>query len=80
VKDEMREIKKLVDECPYETRLAVTAQVFRSLCTHAREGGSFRFLIYDRLGFDSDAYSVLYLAGGMVISNDFILSNEKVVK
>lgn len=65
---------KLVDECPYETRLAVTAWVFDHLCKHATEGGTFRYLIYDRLGFDMDAYVPLYMAGGMTISNEFDLS------
>ena len=31
--------------------------------------GSFRYLIYDCMGFDSSAYSPLYLAGGMAIMN-----------
>lgn len=57
-----------------EARLWWTAQVFRSIVEHAREGGSFRQLIYGRLGFDVDAYAPLYLAGGMTISNEFILA------
>ncbi len=46
----------LVAECPYETRLAVTAWVMEKIVEHAREGGTFRYLIYDRLGFGPDAY------------------------
>jgi hypothetical protein len=65
---------KLVEECQYETRLAVTAWVFDHLCKHAEEGGTFRYLIYDRLGFGPDAYVPLYMAGGMTISNEFDLS------
>lgn len=64
---------KLVDECPYETKLAVAAWVFKALVDHAREGGTFRYLIYDRLGFGPDAYVPLYEAGGMTISNEFNL-------
>jgi hypothetical protein len=45
------------------------AWVFRHIADHLREGGTFRYLIYDRMGFDSDAYSTLYGAGGMDISN-----------
>lgn len=59
-----------VDE---ETRLAVTAQVMRAIVDHAAEGGSFRYLIYDRLGFGFEAYVPLYNAGGMTISNEFTL-------
>lgn len=58
----------------YEDRLLVTADVFRHIVDHAVEGGSFRYLIYERLGFDLDAYTPLYLAGGMEISNNFVLA------
>ena len=64
----------LVENCPYETRLAVTAWVFKAICDHAKERGTFRYLIYDRLGFGHDAYMPLYLAGGMEISNEFSLT------
>lgn len=76
-----RELKegypKLVEACPYETRLAVTAWVFKHIVKHAKEGGSFRYLIYDRLGFKQDAYAPLYMSGGMVISNEFDLSKDR---
>lgn len=51
------------------TRLAVVAWVFEALSDHEREGGTFRHLIYDRLGFGGSAYVPLYEAGGMVVSN-----------
>lgn len=65
---------KLVEDCPYETRLAVAAWVFEAIVAHAKHGGTFRYLIYERLGFDLDAYYPLYCAGGMTISNEFDLS------
>ena len=52
-------------------KIELVAWVFRNLVEHAKEGGSFRHLIYTRLGFDADAYGPLYEAGGMVISNEF---------
>lgn len=64
---------KLVEACPYQMRLAVTAQVFKAIVDHAADGGTFRYLIYERLGFGADAYVPLYLAGGMTISNEFEL-------
>lgn len=67
---------KLVEECPYETRLAITSWVFKHIVEHAKEPGSFRYLIYDRLGFDFDAYVPLYCAGGMTISNEFRLDEN----
>ena len=64
-------LNDLVENCHYETKLAVTAWVFKNIVEHAREGGSYRYLIYDRLGFDADAYVTLFEAGGMEISNEF---------
>src|SRR5882672_283904 len=69
---------KLVAECPYETRLAVTAQVFKAIVDHATEGGTFRHLIYNRLGFGPDSYIPLYEAGGLTIHNEFNLNAEGV--
>jgi hypothetical protein len=66
-----------VRDCPYDVRLAVTEWVFQTICDHARQGGSFRYLIYNRLGFDMDAYSPLYCAGGMDISNEFNLPSRE---
>lgn len=68
---------KLVAECPYETKLAVTAWVMQHIVAHAHDGGTFRYLIYDRLGFGPDAYMPLYFAGGMTISNEYDMTGEK---
>lgn len=67
------ELDKLVENCPYDTKLAVTAWVIRNIVDHAKEGGSYRYLIYERLGFNFDAYVPLYEAGGMDITNNFDL-------
>lgn len=61
---------ELVEKCDYETRLAVTAWVMEHIVAHATEGGSYRCLIYQRLGFDTDAYAPL-CADGLTISNEF---------
>lgn len=66
----------LVEACPYEVKLAVTAWVMRAIVEHAQEGGTFRYLIYERLGFEPDAYVPLYDAGGLTISNEFDLTGE----
>ena len=65
------QLNNLVENCDYETKLAVTAWVFKNIVEHAKEGGSYRYLIYDRLGFNLDAYVPLFEAGGMEISNEF---------
>jgi len=70
--DAIRE-QKIWDELDLETRLACAGHVIRKIVDHGREGGTFRYLIYDRLGFGPEAYVPLYLAGGMHISNHFEL-------
>ena len=45
------------------------AWVFDKIATHMKEGGTFRYLIYDRMGFSGDAYTPLYSSGGMSITN-----------
>lgn len=43
--------------------------VFKHLKDHLDQGGSFKYLIYERLGFGLEAYSELCNEGGMAISN-----------
>lgn len=59
-------------------RLKVVAETFKAIISHAQEGGSFRYLIYERLGFsvESGAYATLWSAGGGTISNEFELTNN----
>ena len=71
----MKEIKEVWDSLTYDQRLAATAFIFQKICEHAKTGSSYRKLIYDRLGFDSDAYLVL-LPEGRLISNEFILPSR----
>jgi len=54
----------------------VAAWVFKAIVDHARDGGTFRFLIYERLGFGPDAHLPLHEAGGMTISNAFDLKKD----
>ena len=52
------------------------AWVFRHLIDNARQGGSFRRLIYDAMGFTHMAYRPLYEAGGQVITNQLSEDEE----
>jgi hypothetical protein len=63
------DIQKKWDETDYDTKLLLTAYVFSKIREHIHNPGSYRYLIYDRLGFKTDAYSVLFVNGGMDISN-----------
>lgn len=55
------------DDLSYTERLEITAFIFSKIT--ADPSCSFRRLIYSRLGFDGDAYEILYRAGGMNITN-----------
>ena len=76
----MTDLDALVENCPYDTKLAVTAWVFKHIAEHGRDPGSFRYLIYDRLGFGMDAYVPLYEAGGMDITNEFDITNIDAIR
>lgn len=79
-KEKEAEMTKLVQECDHDTKLAVTAWVFQHIVDHALQGGSYRTLIYDRLGFGPEAYAPLYSAGGMTISNEFDIERMDLIK
>jgi hypothetical protein len=61
-----------------QLRLEITKWVMKHIVQHAREGGTYRYLIYDRLGFGPEAYGEL-LDDGMTISNEFDLTLKKTV-
>ena len=67
------QMRTQAENLTYDERLAATAWVFEKLVEHGQEQGSFRYLIYDRLGFSADAYAVLLMAGGMTLSNALVL-------
>ena len=71
--------EEIVNSCDYETRLAIAAWVFKHITAQAQQGGSFRYLIYNRLGFGTDAYVPLYDAGGMEISNS-LFDADKIIE
>lgn len=49
-----------------------TAWVFSHLRDHLHKPGSFRVLIYKRMGYTENDYSTLFNGGGMAITNAFI--------
>lgn len=59
---------EIVAKYDVQTKLEITAWVLSKLQEHC-EGGSYRTLIYERLGFSVDAYEPLLEAGGMEVSN-----------
>lgn len=63
----------LVEACPDEMRLAVTQWVMKHIVEHAHDGGTYRHLIYTRLGFGPEAYVPL-CGDGLTISNEFTIT------
>jgi hypothetical protein len=61
------------DKLTQDQRLAAAVVIFEKIFENAREGGSFRKLISDRLGFLQKDYPSLYMAGGMAITNELEL-------
>jgi hypothetical protein len=84
--EDLQEVFKAIDEdydrmaanCESELKLAVTRWAMKHIVEHARDGGSYRVLIYNKLGFGPEAYGPL-LSDGMVISNEFDLSLKEEV-
>jgi hypothetical protein len=58
---------------PDDIRIAVMAETLRAVVDNAKGGGSFRHFLYERLGLPPAAYTPLYLAGGMTVTNAFAL-------
>lgn len=76
---ELFSLEDLLPEVSNEHKLAVTQWVFKHVVEHAREGGSYRYLIYDRLGFGPEAYVPL-CNDGLTISNEFDISQMDEIK
>lgn len=64
-----KEAEKFWSSLSYEKKLYAVAYVSRVLCEHAREGGTYRYLIYERFGFDLDSYAILQWSGLLEIHN-----------
>jgi len=65
-----KEQNKVFGKIPMEKRLEIVAWVLSKLEEHLIEGGTYRTLIYKRMGFDGRAYGALYPMG-MNLSNAF---------
>jgi hypothetical protein len=55
--------------------LEQTAWVLKKLVEHLDNPGTYRFLIYDRMGYGKDAYTALF-PDGMTLSNAFHELND----
>lgn len=69
--------KAIWEKTDEDTKLALTLYVMEQIWEHAKDGGSYRSLIYSRLGFSIKAYSYLYPVG-MNISNEFEVKEDTI--
>lgn len=65
----MSEMVKLGSNVIEKPSIEQVAWVLQHIHDHMNEGGTFRYLIYERLGFGPEAYVICYEHGGMAISN-----------
>ena len=72
-------LDKMAEECPHDVKIAVVRWAMRHIVEHAKEGGSYRYLIYDRMGFGPDAYGPL-CNDGIIISNEFDIQQMDKIK
>lgn len=63
----MKTAEEVWNKLSYDQKTAATAVVFKHIKAHMGSSGTYRYLIYDRLGFGPDAYAVLM--DGLYISN-----------
>ena len=61
--------KDVWNDLTNDQRIAATMIVFEKIREHIEKGGTYRYLIYNRLRFGYDAYVPLYSSGGLTISN-----------
>lgn len=74
-----KHMDKLAEECPTDLKIAVTRWAMRHIVEHAKEGGSYRYLIYQRMGFGPEAYAPL-CGDGITISNEFDIQQMDKIK
>lgn len=74
MEEQQKYFNDLVENCDPDTKLAITAWVMRHIVEHAKSGGTYRYLIYTRLGFGPEAYVPL-CDDGLTISNEFNLED-----
>lgn len=75
----MSDIDSKVEKYDNQTKLDIAAWVISKIDDHGNDPGSFRYLIYDRLGFGPEAYVPLYEAGGMNITNELDYNKDDYV-
>lgn len=65
----LSEAQETWDQLSYEQKEAAATIIFNAIDSLLDTPRSFRGLIYDVLGFDLESYGILYMAGGMNITN-----------
>lgn len=76
----MDEDEKIWNSLDTNTRIAVASHIIRQVNAIGQDGGSFRYFIYELLGFGPEAYVPLYEAGGMTITNEYDLNLKESIR
>ena len=63
------ETRARIESYSYQTRLDLACWVCAHIIAHSKDPGTYRVLIYNRMGFGPDAYVPLQIAGALAISN-----------
>jgi len=74
MEDYWQEAQKFWESLDPEKRLLALIYVSKILYDHAREGGTYRYLIYERFGFGFEAYAPLQHFGLLDVHN--LISGE----
>jgi len=62
---------------PYDDKIALAAYLATILYAHLRDGGTYRYLLYERLQLGMDAYSILTWCGLLDVHNALVDAHSK---
>ena len=65
----LAEAREIAMALPIRTRLAVAAWTFDALRASWAQGGTYRYLVYEALGFGPASYALLMDAGALELHN-----------
>lgn len=75
--EEIRRGEQVFSSLGDEDRLALCCYLFSVLSEHLREGGTYRMLLYDRLGLGLEAYGAMQFAGALDVHNALIEAHNR---
>ena len=80
IDDDRRRNEEVWNSLDTDIRIAVASHLISKVVEVGSHGCSFRYFIYDMLGFGPEAYVPLYIAGGMEITNEFDIEKVRAIE